>query len=562
MGGGSTKRKKDNPSEFKGPVLFVNHGVGNLTSSPHRHEVFTHVQNNYRRWRRREDARSIRAGVRLPTTLPTEGRSLTSQSSRSTRGLIFSSSSNIFDDDLKEAQRRKGLEDALQQSNSPISFLKNGNSDPFSSYDFKVDPQANELISFYRDYILPCMYHTSSGRKVLTNASAKRDFEDIVTGLKDEGGAYGFLARNAFVAARSNPAMRKAAAVYGDKSVKLLMKKIAGGKDLQDQPTYWHVNNLWAAETIDGNLTGAVAHGKMMRYLFEQQAKKGKVDFKFLIYVVYTDCQMSAKFLIPPAFDVEEWLPQVLGPVSKMAATAAAAHLAPLSEEVNLLDSSIDDPELRAIFISRRESMEHFVSSASQEREVENSQLILAWIVFRAVIAQGKMINYYLKRKEELEQPDITEQVMDCLYAQIYLALAAIYIARLWSFNNPVLGTPMFDANPNIAARLRKTLEESDRSPGGPTFHQYNHARLWAFYVAALGEQQDFDLGRTKEDPCKQWFNRKLADQSYITDVTTWEQAKSVFKGFLHTDLLPPNGSTWFGTTLEANRMPEHLRVT
>ena len=555
MGGGSARRKDDNPSQFKGPVLFVNHGVGNLTSSPHRHEVFTHVQNNYRRWRRREDARSIRAGVRLPTTISVGGRSLTSQSSQPPRGFISSSSSGGLDyDEAREARRRANLENALQLSNSPISFLRNGNSDPFSAYKFKVDPQANELIAFYRDYIVPCMYHTSSDRKALTSASAKRDFDDIVAGLKDEGGAYGFLARNAFVAARSNPAMRKAAAVYGDKSVKLLMKKVAAGEELQDQQTYWHVNNLWAAETIDGNLAGAIAHGKMIRYLFEQQAKKGKVDIKFLIYVIYTDCQMSAMFLVPPAFDVDNWLPQVLGPVSKMAAAAAAANLAPLSEEVNRLDSSVDDPKLREIFISRRESLEHFVSSASQEREVEHSQLILAWILFRAVIAQGKMINYYLKKSRDLVESNAAEEAIDRLYAQIYLALAAIYIARLWSFNNAVLGTPMFDANPNIAAKLRETLEASDRLPGGPTFHQYNHARLWAFYVGAFGEQQDFDFGRSKDDPSKQWFNRKLAEQSYITNVKTWERAKNVFKGFLHTDLLPPNGSTWFSKTLEINR--------
>ena len=553
MGGSSAKKQKDNPSQFKGPVLFVNHGIDNLTSTPHRHEVFTHVQNNYRRWRRREDARSIRAGVRLPTTVALSDQAFTSRSRKSSGSTTSSSGSSLLDDEAREAQRRADLRAALRQSDSPVSFVRYGNSDPFSAYDFNVDPQANELISFYRDYIVPCMYHTTSGRKALTNSSAKRDFDDIITGLRDEGGAYGFLARNAFVAARTNPAMRKAAAVYGDKSVKLLMKKFAEGKELQDQKTYWHVNNLWAAETIDGNLTGARAHGKMLRFLFEQQASKGKVDIKFLLYVIYTDCQMSARFLIPPAFDVDNWLPQVLAPVTRMAAAAAAASLAPLSEDVNRLDTSIDDPELREIFISRRESMEHFVSSASQEREVEHSQIILAWIVFRAVIAQGKMINYYLKRTEDLSSPNVTEQMKDQLYAQMYLALAAIYIARLWSFNNAVLGTPMFDANPNIAQRLRETLEESDRLPGGPTFHQYNRARLWAFYVGAFGEQQDFHLERTKEDPCKQWFNIKLAEQAYITDVTTWKQARDIFKGFLHTDLLPPNGSVWFKKTLQTH---------
>ena len=554
MGGGSTKRSKDDASQFKGPVLFVNHGVGNLTSTPHRHEVFTHVQNNYRRWRRREDARSIRAGVRLPTTVTVERPGITSHSRHLSREATLINSSEDGSPEARELKRREELKAALQQSASPLNLVMKGNSDPFAAYMFKVDPQANDLIGFYRDYIIPCIYHTTSRHKALSNTSAQRDFNDIVEGLKDEGGAYGFLARNAFVAARSNPSMRKAAAVYGDKSVKLLMKKVAKGKELQDQKTYWHVNNLWAAETIDGNLPGALAHGKMLRFLFEQQVKAGKVDFKFLLYVIYTDCQMSATFLIRPIFDVETFLPQVLAPVSRMAAGVAAASMPPLSEDVESNDPSLDDPELQEIFTSRRKAMEHWVSSAKQEQEVEHSQLILAWIAFRAVIYQGKMINYYLKKKEELTALNLTEQMKDRLYAHVYLALAAVYISRIWSFNNAVLGTPMFDAGPNILAKLRETLEESDRLPGSPTFHQYNHARLWAFYVGAFGEQLDATAGRTKGDPSEQWFNTKLAEQAYITEVTTWERARDIFKGFLHTDLLPPSGSTWFRKTLEASR--------
>lgn len=442
------------------------------------------------------------------------------------------------------------MDAALQRSISPVTFVQKGNSDPFSTFTFKVDPQANELIGFYRDYIIPGIYHTDSRRKALSNTSAQRDFNDIIEGLKDEGGAYGFLARNAFVAARSNPSMRKAAAIYGDKSVKLLLKKVAKDKELQDQKTYWHVNNLWAAETIDGNLTGALAHGKMLRFLFEQQVKDGKVDYKFLLYVIYTDCQMSAIFLIPPIFDVDLWLPQVLAPVSKMAAAAAAASLAPLSEDVERNDPSIDDTELQEIFTNRRKGMEHWVSSATQEHEVEHSQIILAWIVFRGVISQGKMIKFYLKKEEELSTPNLTEDKKDRLYAHIYIALAAVYMTRLWSFSNTVLGVPLFDAGPNILAKLRTTLEDSDRLPGGPTFHQFNNARLWAFYVGAFGEQLDAMTGRSKRDPYKQWFNMRLAEQAYITDVKTWKQAREIFRGFLYTDLLPPNGETWFPKTI------------
>jgi hypothetical protein len=553
MAGGSKKRKDGITKPFQGPVLFVNHGVGDMGSIPHRHEVFTHVQNNYRRWRRYEDAKSIRAGVRLPTTVTTFGPGAPAHARRFSGVTSSRSLSRSESAEEREALRTAELQEALKQSNSPVTLLKEGNSDPFSAFSFKVDPQANELIGFYRDYIIPCIYHTTSRRKALSNTSAQRDFNDVIDGLKDEGGAYGFLARNAFVAARSNSAMRKAAAIYGDKSVKLLSKKVAKGKDLQTQKTYWHVNNLWAAETIDGNMMGALAHGKMLRFLFEQQVKEGKVDFKFLLYVIYTDCQMSATFLISPVFDVEQWLPQVLRPLSRMAEAAAAASLPTLSEDVIHNDPSIDDPELQEIFTARRQGLYHWVSSATQMKEVENSQIILAWIVFRAVISQGKMIKYYLKKNAELEATNSGEEKEDGQYAQVYLALAAIYLTRLISFNNTVLGTPMFDAGPNILARLRERLEDSDRLPGGLSFHRYNNARLWAFYVGAFGEQLNATMKKTEEEPCEQWFNRKLAEQAYIMDALRWEQAREIFKGFLYTDLLPPSGATWFDKTLKAH---------
>ena len=556
MGGPAAKSKNDSSSQqFRGPVLFVNHGVDNLKSSPHRHEVFTHVQNNYRRWRRIEDARSIRAGVRLPTTVPADQSAVFASTPGPSRRT--SSISQLSPQD-RERLRKAELKEALYQSESPVSFVKKGNSDPFSAYNFKVDPQANELIAFYRDYIIPCIYHTTSKRKSLSNTSAQRDFNDIVEGLKDEGGAYAFLARNAFVAARSNPAMRKAAAVYGDKSVKSLMKKIADGEDLHDQTKFptitWHINCLWAAETIDGNLPGALAHGRMLRFLFEQGLKKGKVDFKSLLYVVYTDCQMSARFLVPPVFDVDEWLPKVLAPLSRMAAGAAAASLPPLSDDVGKNDPSINDLELQEIFTGRRETMQYWVASAQQEQEVEHSLLILAWIAFRAVISQGKLVNYYLKKVEDLKRRNLTDKQKNHLYTQTYLALAALYMTRLWSFNNAVLGIPMFDAGPQILARLQEIMRESDRPSGGPVFHQYCHARLWPFYVGAFGEQLNATMKNNTDDPCTQWFNRKLAKQAHLTGITTWDQASQIFRGFLHTDMLPPNGSTWFERTVQTHR--------
>jgi hypothetical protein len=236
-----------------------------------------------------------------------------------------------------------------------------------------------------------------------------------------------------------------------------------------------------------------------------------------------------------------------------MAAGAAAARLPPLSDDIRRNDSSLHDPELQDIFVWRREALEYWIACGKQMHEMEHSQVIFGWVAFRAIISQGKMINFYLKKREELMAPNLTDEVKDGLYAHAYMALAAVYLTRLWSFNNIILGKPMFDAGPNLLATLRDILEKSDRMPGGQSFHRYNRARLWAFYVGAFGEQLNATLKTPEIDPCQQWFNKKLAEQAYITDVKEWNEAKDVFKGFLYTDHLPPHGSTWFGKTLKLN---------
>ncbi|RMZ78312.1 hypothetical protein DV737_g3931, partial [Chaetothyriales sp. CBS 132003] len=235
-----------------------------------------------------------------------------------------------------KSQEKKEIQ-AFQRSITPVSPIKRGNSDPFNAWPFRITPQVNDLVKFYRDWIIPSMYHSNS-RKAITSKSALRDYADTINELKDEAGAYAFLSRNAFVAAKANPAMRRVAFEYSGKSTALLAKKIKNKKDLQNATTYWHINNLWAAETIDMNMTGALAHGKMVRHLMEEQVSTGKVDFKQLMYVTYTDCQMSATFMIPPLFDVEEWLPRVITPVWNMAASAAEKLFDQPSAEMNQLD--------------------------------------------------------------------------------------------------------------------------------------------------------------------------------------------------------------------------------
>jgi hypothetical protein len=539
------------PKPFQGPVLFVNHNAESMKARPHRHQVFTHVQSNYRRWKRREDANAIRSGANLSSGAKRNTKVKTVTHSTSTPSPDASLMTTVFTltPPSSDEEAQEQVVEAVKRSVSPKTPVRKGNSDPFHAWSFEITPQINDLIKFYRDWILPSMYHTDS-RKAVTSRSAVRDYADTVSGLQDEAGAYAFLSRNAFVATKSNPQMREIAAKYSGKSTKLLVDKIAGGKDLQNPTAFWHINNLWAGETIDNNLAAAMAHGKMVKHMMEEQVKTGKVDFKQLGYVIYTDCQMSATFLTSPIFDVEGWLPKVLAPVWTMAAAVAEKLLPPLSAEVNKVDACITDERLKAILVARRETTELWMTSRARTEEAEHSQLVFLWVLSRAVVLQGKLVNHYLAQKAKVSE---SEEEMDHIYAQQYIALAAIYLTRIWSFDVTVLGQPMFDAGPNILRRLRRLLEQSDRWPGGPSFHKYNNARFWALYVGALSEQ--LAAGHTKMKPERQWFNAKLAEQAYICDVEHWQAAREVLKGFVYNDHLPPHISTWFDRTL-ATRIP------
>lgn len=49
-------------------LLWVNHDANNMKAQPHRQRVFTHIQQRYRPWQRRDSALKLRQGVKLPIT--------------------------------------------------------------------------------------------------------------------------------------------------------------------------------------------------------------------------------------------------------------------------------------------------------------------------------------------------------------------------------------------------------------------------------------------------------------------------------------------------------------
>jgi len=47
-------------------ILWVNYDAQNMHSAPQRHQVYAHIQNSYRNWKRQEEARALRASAKIP----------------------------------------------------------------------------------------------------------------------------------------------------------------------------------------------------------------------------------------------------------------------------------------------------------------------------------------------------------------------------------------------------------------------------------------------------------------------------------------------------------------
>lgn len=395
------------------------------------------------------------------------------------------------------------------------------------------------MIGFYRDYVLPAMYHTTA-RKWVTSSSARRDWRDCIGGLEDTGAGTGFLASCATVAAivSANPVIQNQALRYRSESMAMLRQRLESEKKIRRQ-TYWHIIMLLGAETLDSNHPAASAHINMMRHFFE--ADPGAVDLDFLLYVVYHDTQVAALFLCPPILDPDRWLPSRCQPIFD----AAAPLLPPTLPAIRLrfLDPSIDDPFLRTLFIERRESLAVWLVQ-SQSEEAEHAELLLAWLQARVYLHLGRLVKKFLRAKARLKSSPPTK-LHNYTCCQAYLPLATMLYVRSISFTTVICGIRLMDATARLLTNLQEMLQLSeDRRL--PHYAKYQYARLWALYVGASAE---LFAGKSPSD--HGWFTTRFGEKAASMHLLTWDDVRAVLQGFLFTDMMHPDGEEWFESILD-----------
>jgi hypothetical protein len=564
---------------FAGDFLFVNHNADEMNASTHRKQVFSHVQNKYRSWKRKENNRALKESLKTslapaPTPAQPEQSRTPQQRSKKKEGHSLPTRTSprpapttikgpdprritiqslIIDEaqDALETAVAKIRGEILTRTFSPRSMVKGGNSDPFDAYAVKIDPMANEMLSFYRDFILPAIYHTTK-RKWVTNASARRDWHDCIhgwrtsDGLGDEGAGTAFIASCATATAlvSRNPIIQGHANHYRSKSLALLKARLAKN-DCDRTQIYWHINVVLDSETFSRNRAGAVAHLQMLRHLFESDTNRIEADL--LLHVVYHDIHNSSMFLCRPTFDVDRWLPAKFQPLID----AATPYLPDLSQVRHLyLDPSIDNPKLRVLFVERRESLAVWLAQSRSDEQSDHSVALLGWLQARVYLHQGRLINFFLQADAQYKA-GMPPMLINSLACQGYVSLATLLYIRSISFNATVHGVRLFDATRTILMSMQEMLEVSE-APDASNYERYENARLWALYVGASAE---IFMGMRPMD--RGWFTINFAAKAVklqLNGEKGWDKVRQVLRGFLYTDLMHPNGEQWYEGVLATLR--------
>lgn len=518
---------------FTGSFLFVNHDAGNLDARPHRQDVFTHVQSQYRKWNRQERTRALLASAKVPSG-PLRRLRLAAKEEDSARGGIDS----VTEPDPDVASEAAKTKVILRESKA-TAVLK-GNSDPFETQAVAITPEVNELITFFRDLVIPSIYHTGpDGWK--TSQTANAHWQSAVQGLGDKGGALGFLARYAQVAAITggDKRMGTEALRYTSKSTSVLRERLEHSTTMVQQANplsqkvYWQINMLWGTEILFRNVDAAVTHGKMLRRILEKQSMNKQLDATFLRYVLYNDSHLICSFMIRSVFDYDSWIPEQY----KTMEAAATAEMPNLDEvHAQVIDPSVESDFLKQIFTTRREHVEVWKQRVTSPGI---SPLMYAWLATDNSIHQGQLVKHALDAMDMAEKA--SSENAGGLWAEAYLSLASLYWIRCIGGSMIVRGVDIYDAQRPILEKLRISLRRADETQTAKDRSKYQHAKLWTLFVGAQTEQSWRRPG---------WFNKSLVALGKEMGVVSWTALREILNGFLYTDMLPPHGSTWYEKTI------------
>jgi hypothetical protein len=223
------------------------------------------------------------------------------QRRRNLRVKAWNSDEEVEEDALSSRERqRRESSSSSSDSQSPglLTILRKGNSDAFQARAIEISPQTHEIMSFFKDYFLPASYGTNSGTWV-QKFTAKEEWADSVACLNDKSCGLAFMLTYATIMSKISPKRNTAKLLtLKSESFTALQANISGKHKTDDIVVMTCVLFLFAAEAYAGNLAEATVHGKALRKLIEQKARKdgpGAIGPSLLTRAIWYDAHLSGE---------------------------------------------------------------------------------------------------------------------------------------------------------------------------------------------------------------------------------------------------------------------------
>lgn len=405
-----------------------------------------------------------------------------------------------------------------------------GNSDPFGVFAIPIDSKVNALMKYTRDVYLPGIQGDLNNPG---SPAVQREWAECVTFLQDECLAFAHLARIASIVASDadllvrNPTFKTQALVLKSKTMTILQHRLV--ESLHDARAYNTILMLLNAELYTRNLDAAKYHAAVLARLL--QTRSVKTDPIFLFKILYHDTQRAAMSLTRPSFDFQQWIPDTFNPVFIDPIIEQLPDDISPEELAEDIDSSMNDfPALKHMLATLKHCLS--LSLLGFKDPTYATLPIVMYGRITATLTMGRLINHYLDSAEVLEYVDDASSQI-----QAYISLTTLLWMRAVSRidNVKIAGnTRIFAANEFILDTLKQMLIDDK------TNAEHNKIKLWVLYTSACIEMS---LGKATFNDS--WLVKTFLQQAQDMNIYSWAETKEILQGFLYTEMLPPNGSTW-----------------
>ena len=245
----------------------------------------------------------------------------------------------------------------LNRNVSPLSLVREGNSDPFNVFAIPIDPQVNAMMKYTRDVYLPGIQGDLNSPGSL---AVRREWAECVTFLQDECLALAHLARIASIVASDpdflarDPKFERQALVLKSKTMKKLRDHLI--ESLHDTRACNTILMLLNAELYARNMEAAQYHALILANLLQTGAVKTDPIFHFKI--LYHDAQRAVMSLTRTSFDLQRWVPDTFNSVFVDPVLDQLPEDISPQTQLEGIDATMDEfPELKTIFATLKHAL-------------------------------------------------------------------------------------------------------------------------------------------------------------------------------------------------------------